>query len=412
MDGNYTVNWSNVTADVFYLEENHNGGSWHEVSILDFDEFSYNAIDQSDGSWCYHVKAVTSRGDSEWSNIECTIVDTVPDPPPIPSLFSISNTDGNGDYTIDWSSETGADSYELQEQYYNEGWNLIYNGTSTDHNISSREDGSWCYRVRSSNLGGNSDWSNIECTLVSPTLDPPPDPPGNLSATTITQTQIGLSWQDNSTDESEFRIERSPDGSSNWTQIGKVGENTESYISAGLSCDSTYFYRVKAYRDSDFQSSDYSNVASSPTAECSSLPPSLSMIYIPLSFRPIELSFDGPWEKEDNDSIPQANSPLISNIDYYGKHDDKNDYFGFEITSDGSIVLDVSSNLTAVDQNGYPVIQVQLFYQSSNNMIDYKYGSSAHIEYSGKAGWYFIRVYTVPGYLDGSKQYSLKVKYP
>ena len=411
LDGNYSVSWSNVSANAYWLQERQNGGSWFPVT-QDGNGFNHNVTDQADGTWCYRVKAVNSDGESEWSEVECTIVDTTPAPPPIPNLYAISNVDGDGNFSVHWSIVPGAESYELQEQYYNGGWSTIYTGGSTNQNLSGRVDGSWCYRVRASNSGGSSNWSSIECTIVSPTLDPPPNPPDNLSATSISQAQIDLSWQDNSTDESEFRIERSPNGDSNWTQIGIVGSNITSYSNTGLTCDTMYFFRVKSYRDLDFQSSEYSNIASTITAHCSDPPPNSSINYLPLCFKPIDKSFEGPWEVEDNDSISQANSPILSKNDYYGIHDDNNDYFGFYTNKAGIIILDMNSSQTAVNQHGYPVIQTQLFYQSTANMVDYTYGASAHIEYNGDAGWYFIRIYTLSEYVDDSKQYSLNVIYP
>jgi DNA-binding SARP family transcriptional activator len=90
----------------------------------------------------------------------------------------------------------------------------------------------------------------------------------NLNATAASQTQINLTWQDNSSDESDFRIERSPDGSTDWTEMATVGADEPSYSNTGLSCDTTYYYRVRAYRDSDGQYSNYSNVDHATTQAC------------------------------------------------------------------------------------------------------------------------------------------------
>jgi titin len=104
---------------------------------------------------------------------------------------------------------------------------------------------------------------------TTPCEPPPPIAPTNLTATTTLQTQIYLAWQDNSSDESAFRIERSPNGTTGWTQIASVGANVTSYTNIGLNCSTTYYYRVYAYRQSDGQASDYSNVANATTAPCS-----------------------------------------------------------------------------------------------------------------------------------------------
>jgi hypothetical protein len=92
--------------------------------------------------------------------------------------------------------------------------------------------------------------------------------PTNLNATAVSRTQINLTWQDNSSDESDFHIERSPNGSTSWTEIGTVGVNVTSYSSTGLSCGTPYYYRVRAHRDGDGQYSDYTNVANATTQAC------------------------------------------------------------------------------------------------------------------------------------------------
>ncbi len=109
--------------------------------------------------------------------------------------------------------------------------------------------------------------------------------PTNLQAATVSSAQINLTWQDNSSDETEFRIERSPDGSSGWTQIATVGANNTNYSSSGLSADTSYSYRVRAYRVGDVQNSSYSNTATARTYTSRSINfvPGWNLITLPLN---------------------------------------------------------------------------------------------------------------------------------
>jgi len=66
----------------------------------------------------------------------------------------------------------------------------------------------------------------VEVTLIA---SMPVDPPSNLDATSTSQTQIQLNWQDNSSDETAFHVERSPDGAAGWTEIDTVGANITAY---------------------------------------------------------------------------------------------------------------------------------------------------------------------------------------
>jgi hypothetical protein len=82
--------------------------------------------------------------------------------------------------------------------------------------------------------------------------------PGSFTATAASKTQINLSWSDVA-NESSYRLEWSPNGSSSWTQIGgTISAGTTSYSHTGLTQATQYFYRLKAigngttFSDSDF----------------------------------------------------------------------------------------------------------------------------------------------------------------
>src|SRR5579859_935922 len=47
-----------------------------------------------------------------------------------------------------------------------------------------------------------------------------PAAPSNLTATAVSSSQINLSWQDNSSNESGFNIMRGPSATGPWSQIG------------------------------------------------------------------------------------------------------------------------------------------------------------------------------------------------
>ncbi|GAI00348.1 unnamed protein product, partial [marine sediment metagenome] len=90
----------------------------------------------------------------------------------------------------------------------------------------------------------------------------PPDAPSNLIATAVSSSQIDLAWTDNSDDETGFKIERSPDGTT-YAEIGQVAADVTTYESTGLDPETEYFYRVRASNAGG--DSTYSNVDSATT---------------------------------------------------------------------------------------------------------------------------------------------------
>ena len=96
------------------------------------------------------------------------------------------------------------------------------------------------------------------CEILRTTLPVNPD---NLSANSVSFSQIDLSWSDNSVDEVGFKIERKTTGS--FTEIATLGADITSYENTGLDPSTNYTYRILAYNTAG--SSSYSNEASATT---------------------------------------------------------------------------------------------------------------------------------------------------
>ena len=70
--------------------------------------------------------------------------------------------------------------------------------------------------------------------------------PTGLSATAVSSTQINLSWQDNSDNETGFRVERSEDRT-NFSLFTTTAANVTAYNDrTRLRAGTTYYYRVRA----------------------------------------------------------------------------------------------------------------------------------------------------------------------
>jgi fibronectin type 3 domain-containing protein len=98
----------------------------------------------------------------------------------------------------------------------------------------------------------------------------PPAMPSQLSAMAVSYEQVELSWTDNATDESGFRVERSDNGV-DFAEIASLAADSTAFSDTGLAADTTYYYRVSAY--SGAGTSGYSNDAWATTLSAPLLPP-------------------------------------------------------------------------------------------------------------------------------------------
>lgn len=71
----------------------------------------------------------------------------------------------------------------------------------------------------------------------------PPAPPTGVTAAAVDTSQIAVSWNA-SVAATSYKVQRSPDGSTAWTQVGT--STTTSFTDTGLAAATTYFYRVVA----------------------------------------------------------------------------------------------------------------------------------------------------------------------
>ncbi|MFN7138411.1 MAG: carbohydrate-binding protein [Limisphaerales bacterium] len=75
---------------------------------------------------------------------------------------------------------------------------------------------------------------------------PAPAAPSNLSATAASQSQINLTWTDNSGVEQNFIVARSTTSGGPYTDIATLPANTTTFSNTGLSANTTYHYVVRA----------------------------------------------------------------------------------------------------------------------------------------------------------------------
>ena len=207
---------------------------------------SYSGLSTvKNGSTTLEVGAVYTSGTKgiRLSNVATVI--TYITPPAAPSAINLTATSSFSAVQVNWtdnsSDETG---FTVERSTDNVNFTVI--GT-TSTNVASYLNtglsfGTYYYRVKATNTAGSSSYA----PTVSIALFPPaPNAPTALSAVaTSSFTAVLLNWVDNSSNETNFTIERSTDNVT-FSFVASTSANVTSYFNTGLAAN-TYYYRVKA----------------------------------------------------------------------------------------------------------------------------------------------------------------------
>jgi carboxypeptidase T len=218
-------------------------------------------------SYSYRVHTYNTVGDSDYSNTASTTTPALPIPiaPSNLTAAAVSSTQINLTWVDNDSTETG---FKI-ERCTGAGCSDFAQMATVGSNVTSYSNTgltastSYSYRVRAYNSVGDSDDSNpaTAVTQAAPVL---PIAPTNLAAVAISKSQINLSWTDNSSNETGFRIERCKGPTcTNFALIATVGANVTSFSNTSLSANTTYRYRIYAYNANG--NSSYSNIAKATT---------------------------------------------------------------------------------------------------------------------------------------------------
>lgn len=249
----------------FKIERRKSGGSYTQIAEVDEGVTSYtNSGLQESTGYYYRVRAYNTQGDSPYSNEAGATTGDLPDAPDDLELEVISSTSIRLTWEDNSDDETG---FRIERR--TSGGDYTQIGTvgknvTTITNSGLKNDTKYYYRVRAYNTIGNSAYTDE----VSAETGVIPKVPSALKAEAVSSSKIELTWKDNSNNETGFKIERRTSGGS-FKQIDRVGKNVTTYTDTGLSSDTRYYYRVRAYTDSN--NSAYTSEASATTADAGTI---------------------------------------------------------------------------------------------------------------------------------------------
>ncbi len=248
-DSGVPLSWvrGDLAAVHHLVERSVEGGEWVLAAILGAEATGYLDTAVEVGvDYGYRVRAVNGAGLSVGSN-EVSVVVSEP-VPAAPTGLQVAL--GVGSVQVTWTDVSSAETeYRLERSVNGGAWVLC---AALGANVTSRVDttvsagNTYAYRVIALNASGASPASNVGTITVPVAV---PSAPTGLSGIVVSRRQINLSWVDTSANETGFRVERSTNGST-WTQVGTVGANVSGYASTGLTANTTYYFRVRAYNAS------------------------------------------------------------------------------------------------------------------------------------------------------------------
>ena len=217
-----------------------------EIYVTGPNATAYSDTGLSEGTkYYYRVRAYNAIAISAYcSEKNATTLWNIPAAPSRLRITSITS----GTVVLAWadnsSDETG---FKVQRK---QGVGGIYTQIATPNaNVTTFTDSDpalldgtqYYYRVCATNSAGDSAFSN-EVNGITPLRIPTA-----FTATAVSSSQINLSWTDNSLAESGYRIERSPVDDLHFSEIYVTGPNATAYSDTGLSENTRYYYRVRAY---------------------------------------------------------------------------------------------------------------------------------------------------------------------
>ena len=255
------LSWNDNSDDEqgFKIEEKVGAGSFSQIDTVGPNETSYQRTGLSPGTnYTYRVRAYNAAGNSDYSNEAEVTTQSNISKPTNPAATPVSDTEIEITFQDNSSEE---DDHRLERKpdggSYSEIKTLEPNRTYYKDTGLTKGQKYW-YRVRAKQGANYSDYSDeVSATTISE-----PSGPSNLAAGAESDEKIRLTWNgvDN---ETGYKIEKSENEGSSWEEIAVIGADIEEFLVTGLSPNTRYDFRIRAYNAAG--NSSYSNTAYTTT---------------------------------------------------------------------------------------------------------------------------------------------------
>lgn len=212
----------------------------------------------------YFLIYYDQNGSSARSDVQkAVVISDVRVTPYSPYNFTFTRLGTGNTLNLSWQdSSLGVTSYEIWRRV---GFNGTYSKylTASPKSFNINDDNAlvntlYYYKIRAVNNAGASAFSPEINSMNVGTSSTALLPPTNLAAVQGVGSTVNLSWDDNSSNENYFKIERR-NSWNNFSEILRVNKNTTRYTDSSTVYGLEYIYRIKAVSSTD---SAWSNVVS------------------------------------------------------------------------------------------------------------------------------------------------------
>lgn len=256
---------------------------------------------------------------------------TPPNPIPSPPSDLTATASSRSMITLRWRDNSNNENgFLIRRRTDTEyGWSIIGRvpqGVNSFQHTNLRPGMTYYYSIIAFNATGESEMSN---EAYEQTPDSGPAAPTRLAATVLGKSEIVLNWQDNSNEETGYRIYRRRGNGDGWVRILTVGANLTSLRLGGLNQGMVYYFAISAVSRSG--ESGLSNEVSTMTGLFAPRAPS-AVRAVPMSTSKISLSWQ---DNSDNELGFRVRRRLALNQDW-------------------EIIAEVGANITSYDDRDLP----------------------------------------------------------
>jgi hypothetical protein len=245
-----TMNVAGSARDVFFYEKGAGLGSGASFAAAQLDTLGYFADNAQSDFYLLEVIVWDAVLDStERATIDAYIADKYfaapPDAPSSEVLTQIALSTVRVAWTDNSSNEA---SFRIERKTgsggtYSEIGSVSAGVTHYDDSTGLSVGPSFYYRVRARNAVGDSAY----LTEQSIVLEAAPAAATACTVTKISANTNRITWTDNSSNETGFRIERRVGAGGSWSSLGTVGANVTTFDDTTAAVDVVYYYQVWAF---------------------------------------------------------------------------------------------------------------------------------------------------------------------